>query len=233
LLFRHGPNSVTVGSSHPIPNFDARCARSQREKAKRRVRKAFSGAACGPRHFSRTLSRPRLARHGPRNSNPRNPLPAPPPPRERAGPEKQQAEQGKPDHRPETATTRHLVHLSSSPPDLPFPTPTGYPPPVPPTIKPTRAGTRWWWWRWEAGVAAAAGGGRGRSWCWAAPCYATGAPRGPPSPTSSGPAPRAPSRPRSAPRTLSNPSSRVCVCSSRPTRTRIRAWPLGPPPAQE
>ncbi|CAN6175847.1 unnamed protein product, partial [Urochloa humidicola] len=61
-------------------------------------------------------------------------------------------------HRPETATTRHLVHLSS--PDLPFiPTPTGYPPPVPRAIKPTRAGT-------PMVVVAVGGGGGGGGAGW-------------------------------------------------------------------
>jgi hypothetical protein len=123
-----------------------------------------------------------------------------PRPRE-LNPKKQQAGQGNQSTIP---PPRYRDDPTPRPPLLP--THTGYPPPVSQAIKSTRAGNRWWWWRWE-GAAAAVAGGRGRSWCWAAQCSGTGAPRGPPSPTSFGPALRAPSRPRYVPRTLSNPSS--------------------------
>ena len=133
------------------------------KKAKRRVKSAFRGAARrgAPPLLAHALSRavppgsaaPRLARRGPRNSNSqKSQSPT------RAGPEKQQAggTGESPDHLPETATTRHLVHLLSSP-DLPFRLLLAIHRP-PRAIKPTRAGTP------MVVVAVGGGGGGGGGW---------------------------------------------------------------------
>jgi hypothetical protein len=184
---------------HPIPDSDANCAvinGKSRTRSKKSV--LWSGVgSTGPHAFLlQSCSSLRLAQNAAQNRNPQF---------------RKQLSETKQESAHETARTRHHPHRSSLS--------GSYWPPIrrPPLetrrdrthktrVEPTAASTRWWW----EGPPAPAGGGRGRSLSLAAPCSATGAPRGPPSPRRSAPAPRTSSRPRYAP----NPSS--CLCHSHP-----------------
>jgi hypothetical protein len=216
-------------SPHPISNSDACCGvRTQREKSEAASEKRFAARRGAPPLLAHALppgsAAPRLPRHGPRNLPTKSQSPT------RAGPEKQQAggTGESPDHRPETATTRRLVHLLSSP-----------------LLLTSLSGSYWLSTartpRDQADQSRHPDGGRGggrrrrrRRRVGDVGGAGVGRCRAPPRGRRVG------RRRRRAPDPLPvlllsrgpHPApyqTLARVCSSRPTRTRIRAWPWAPP----